>query len=1518
MVDTFSSRFSNRTRSGLHGVVMQIPSRSLLRSTILRLSLLFHGIAQPIARPIARIEDRLRNYWAQTPPRRRFARVTGIVLFACMTLVTMADNGCGACPSIDLQKNPGPAILMNYMLGLAGVHYHTTLRPQFTGTDNSQTGAAAFLGNLTSIAQPTSTYFAMLRMSDCSLALVTATSPLDGTFTVNTTANTNYEQTLHQLAGLKTTPDVFPNGCKEGTTDLSARVAVNAGVTKSNIAVLATAESNGANNSVFILTSNADQSSVTFKPIPGTNSATALVTADLDGDGSGDLVAVNAYNATSSYVTVMLGNADGSFKTPINYTTAGNYSVTATLDDIDGDGKLDIVSVSADQQISILTGKGDGSFNAAQSFAAPALPGSSLPASSTPITNIITADVNGDGKRDLICSNGLVLLGDGHGNFTAVTSAAFPYTQGFTSAGPFIAAGDLDNDGIVDLAMNDGSSISTWKGKGDGTFTRGSKYATINNTGYITLSDLDGDGNLDIYTGLAEGGLYSGDNSSFASSYVLMGFGNGNFQGAPNLFSGAYNGTNLADVTGDGIPDLVTYGLDPRSSVIGFNLQVGTTALGGFATSNTFSQPASFTVPGFGGNYMVTSAPNTTPSSYAVADVNGDSRADVVFVDNNLPATSPTGSAITLPFPVYFVALYGGLNSFGLPSAVSFPQIAPASGFDNTLTATNIQIADFNHDGKADLIFTYDETAGGPGAVPYNRGFAVLTGNGNGTFSNTPILTSTYSSSTAPNTALLPKVVSTTDLNGDNIPDLIVLNPTFSIATGASTQLLTYIGNGDGTFQPPSTFGISANVYGIPVLADFDNDGKLDLAFLAETSSSQAQLAIAKGNGNGTFGVATLLNLTGGDSIRSASIAAADFDGDSKIDLALLEPNAFSGIFYGKGDGTFTSVPGTNFVVPKDLINISAQGPAAIVSLNGSGRPDLLVGSTVLLNNYAALIPTTTALTASGASVPVGATLNLIVHITPGAAGVVLFKDGNTTLGSAVATSGLATLPISTLASGVHNITAYYVGNTVDAGSISSAVAVSVGGGSTTTTTALTASDTNPTVGTSITITATITPGGSGSPTGTVTFTDGLITLGTGTVSSNKATYTTSTLATGTHNITAVYQGDSTFAGSIASALAVTVKPIATTTAVTASANPVTVGASITFTATITPAGSGTATGSVTFMDGATTLGTGTVSSSNIATYTTSTLTTGTHNITAIYSGDSSFATSTSSALAITINPVPTIATTTSLSASANTAVSGTSLTFTATVTPASGTAPATGSVVFKDGATTLTTATLDGTGKATYTTSSLAVGSHTIVAAYGGVTTFSASTSNSLPITITAPIGPDFTPTLSSSTATVVHGSPATATITVTSSGGFAAATSLTCMGAPTNSLCIISPSSVTPTATTPATATLTLQTSVQSASLSTPRTSLLATISLAATLPLGLLSLFADRRRNRRSPLILLLAFAVTTTLLFATGCGGGSSNSNTTPQTLTTAPGTYPLTVTATSGALTHTTTFTVTVQ
>jgi hypothetical protein len=267
------------------------------------------------------------------------------------------------------------------------------------------------------------------------------------------------------------------------------------------------------------------------------------------------------------------------------------------------------------------------------------------------------------------------------------------------------------------------------------------------------------------------------------------------------------------------------------------------------------------------------------------------------------------------------------------------------------------------------------------------------------------------------------------------------------------------------------------------------------------------------------------------------------------------------------------------------------------------------------------------------------------------------------------------------------------------------------------TTTSVVSSANPSSYGAQVTFTATVTPNFGGAALGTVTFKDGSSTLGTGSLSGGVATFTISTLAVGSHPITAVYGGSNADAGSTSGVLNQVVNPAGTTTTMTSSVNPAYFNETYTLTATVKSKTTGVPTGTVTFKIGTTTLGSGTLNGSGIATFTAKTMQVGTFPIIATYNGSGNYLTSKSSVLNLVVKKATT---TTKVTSSLNPSKKGQAVTFTATITPAFGGSPA-GTVTFKDGSTTLGTGSVNSAHQATFKTSSLAVGTHNITASYGG-----------------------------------------------------------------------------------------------------------------------------------------------------------------------------------------------------
>lgn len=266
------------------------------------------------------------------------------------------------------------------------------------------------------------------------------------------------------------------------------------------------------------------------------------------------------------------------------------------------------------------------------------------------------------------------------------------------------------------------------------------------------------------------------------------------------------------------------------------------------------------------------------------------------------------------------------------------------------------------------------------------------------------------------------------------------------------------------------------------------------------------------------------------------------------------------------------------------------------------------------------------------------------------------------------------------------------------------------------------------TYGLSVKLTAKVAPTFGAAAAGTVTFKNGSTTLGTGALSGGEATYTTAALPEGSNAITAVYTPSSYDLASTSAVLTETVKQTTSTTAIAASVNASIYGQPVTFTATVASAHGGSVGGTVTFMRGSVALGTVAVdSSTNKAAYTTATLSSGTHSIDAVYNGSADDTASTSPSVSVKVGAATSTA---KLASSANPSNAGEAVTLTATIVPQHGGA-ATGTVMFKDGATILAKETVNSsTDKAAFSTSALGAGTHSITAVYSGDSNVDTSTS--------------------------------------------------------------------------------------------------------------------------------------------------------------------------------------------
>ena len=310
-------------------------------------------------------------------------------------------------------------------------------------------------------------------------------------------------------------------------------------------------------------------------------------------------------------------------------------------------------------------------------------------------------------------------------------------------------------------------------------------------------------------------------------------------------------------------------------------------------------------------------------ASVAIADVNGDGKPDLLVANNCSDATCATGSVSVL--------LGNGDGTFN--TAVAYN----SGGY----LAVSVAVADVNGDKKPDLVVINSCSNNGNCVPSYGDGsLGVLLGNGDGTF-QTAVLSDSG--------GYTPQSVAIADLNGDGKPDAIIpqcYGPTFGCITTGQVGVL--LGNGDGTFQAAVKYNSGADYPNSVAVADVNGDGKLDVLLSNEATLNEAYgpgvASVLLGNGDGTLQAAVTYSL-GGNSYggRAYSIAVADMNLDGKLDLVVSaqgDGNGFdlASVLLGNGDGTFqTGVP----FMTGGYLPVSV----AVADVNGDGRPDLVVAN---------------------------------------------------------------------------------------------------------------------------------------------------------------------------------------------------------------------------------------------------------------------------------------------------------------------------------------------------------------------------------------------------------------------------------------------------------------------------------------------------------------------------------------------------------------------------------------------
>jgi hypothetical protein len=391
----------------------------------------------------------------------------------------------------------------------------------------------------------------------------------------------------------------------------------------------------------------------------------SVAIGDLNGDGKADIALANRCGSATcggsgGSVSVLLGNGDGTFQTALTYAFP---AVSIAIGDVNGDGKPDLAA-TGENGVAIFLGNGDGTFQAVHVY----------DSGGTGATGLALADVNKDGKLDLVVGSvclavvcggrGVVsvLLGNGDGTFQDPRT----YDSGgvgvgsYPGQGPRVAVQDLNGDGKADIAVsNPDGNIGVLLGKGDGTFRATRVFNAGGGASAIVVADVNKDGKPDLVVAnwCCGGGVG-----------VLLGNGNGTFQTVHNYDSGGWNANSIVveDANRDGQPDILVTNTQANGALRGaVGLLLGN-GDGTFQATQLYNSGGQLT------------------TSIAIADINGDSKTDMVVANGWSSYNRQTTGSVTILIGTakYTTAtkLSSGLNPSVYGQSIAFTAAVTVAG----------------------------------------------------------------------------------------------------------------------------------------------------------------------------------------------------------------------------------------------------------------------------------------------------------------------------------------------------------------------------------------------------------------------------------------------------------------------------------------------------------------------------------------------------------------------------------------------------------------------------------------------------------------------------------------------------------------------------------------------------------------------------------------------------------------------------------------------------------------------